>query len=448
MTEPPRHDPDRPVYEHGWEDALEPKHLIRRSDMVLRVGREMLASGTGARRVAEAMWATARALDIDDLHARIDLTSIVLSVRRRGIFRTQVTRVLSPGVDADRIAALQSFSRHLEPHMTVAEVERRLDEIAARPRRWPGWAIPLASGLACCAFAVLNNASTEATIAVFCAAAAGQALRRKLHGWHVNVLATVFLAAVLAGAVFVGVTALVGAVTHVSQVRYPAGFISAILFLIPGFPLMTALLDLARIDLPSGVPRLAYAMLLTFAAGLGAWVVAGMAGVSPEAAPPYALGHPALLGLRIAASFLGVFGFAVIFNSPPLVAVAAGCIAMVANPIRLELVGLGWAPQNAAALGTLLIGLLAVVAGKAFHLPRIILSVPSVVIMIPGAAAFRSLALLESGQLVASLEQGVTATLVVIGMAAGLVGARMLTDPEWAFADGRPRRLPLPHRRA
>lgn len=61
---------------------------------------------------------------------------------------------------------------------------------------------------------------------------------------------------------------------------HEAAFTSAILFLVPGFPLLTAALDLARFDFTSGVSRLLYASLITLAAALGAWLVA------------WALAHP------------------------------------------------------------------------------------------------------------------------------------------------------------
>lgn len=435
---PERHDPDRPAYEHAWEDNLEPRHLINRCDAIVRVGAAMLGAGTGSRRVAETMRQVARALDIDEIQSRVSLTEIVLTVHRRGITRTQTAEIPNPGVNADQIAALQQFARHLPEHVTVQQVTDGLDRILRRPKQWPAWAAPLGAGVACAAFAFLNNGGWAEMAAVSLAAAAGQSLRRALHRRHLNQIAMTFLAAVLATLVFLGALALVGAVVPLDPTRRAAGFMSSILFLVPGFPLMTAALDLARLDLAAGITRLTYAALLTFAGGFGLWVVAERVGIDAAVAQPLALAPPLLLGLQMLASFSGVFGFAVLFNSPPIVALAGGSIALIANPLRLVLTDAGLPPQHAAAAGTLLVGVLAWLAGRAFALPRIILSVPSVVIMIPGAAAFRCLLDVNDGRLVAGLEIGLSAGMTVLGMVVGLVAARMLTDPQWAFTAPNP----------
>lgn len=436
--ESPRHDPDRPVYEHAWEDSLEPRHLINRCDVVLRVGAAMLAAGTGSRRVVETMRQVGRALDLDDIQTRVSLTEVVVTVRRRGITRTQAAEVPDPGINADQIAALQNYSRHLPAHLSVAEVDAGLDAILHRPRRWPAAGPPIGAGLACAAFAYLNHAGVADIAAVFLAAAAGQVVRRSLHRRHVNQLAMAVLVALLSGLVFVALSRLFALVAPGLQGSPDAGLFSSILFLIPGFPLITAALELARLDLPAGIQRLTYAALLTFAAGFGIWTVAGLVGITPGA--PVAAAAPTLgvVLLQMLASFVGVFGFAVVFNSPPLVAVVAGAIALVANPLRLHLVLEGWASQNAAAVATLVVGLLAWVLGRAAHLPRIILSVPSVVIMVPGVPAFQSLVYFNDGHALQALDAAMAATTTVLGMVIGLVAARMLTDPQWAFSNPNP----------
>lgn len=429
---------DRPIHEHRWEDALEPKHLIARCDVILRVGAAMLGAGTGSRRVVETMRDVAAALDLDQIQTRVSLTEIVLTVHRRGISRTQTVEVPNPGVNADQIAALQSFARDLPKHVTVREVEERLDAVLSRPKQWPRWAAPVGAGVACGAFAFLNHGGWVEIVSVFVAAIAGQLLRRELHRRQLNQLAMTFLAAVLAGLIYLALSSLAGVVFTIDPQRNASGLASAILFLIPGFPLMTAALDLARLDLTAGITRLTYATLLTFAAGFGVWVVAAPAGLDLDFPTSYGLPSGLLLALRALASFLGVYGFAVVFNSPPLVALAAATIALIANPMRLLLMGAEVPPQAAAAAGTLAVGLLAWVAATMFRLPKIILSVPSVVIMVPGASAFQALVELNNGDLLASIDSVIFASSTVLGMAIGLVAARMLTDPQWAFYTPNP----------
>lgn len=430
---------DASPYDHEWEDALEPRHLIHRVDVILRVGAAMLAAGTGARRVAETMRQVASALDVDSIQTRISLTEILVTVRRRDIYRTQAAEVPNPGVNADQIAALQKFSRDLPKHVTVSEVEERLEEVLHRPRQWPTWGPPVGAGAACSSFCFLNNGRWYEVVAVFVAAICGQLWRREMHKRHLNQLSMSFTAAAVATVVYLGLEVVVRAVAGIGTPLADPGLLSSILFLIPGFPLMTAVLDLARLDLSAGMTRLTYATLLTLSAGLGMWMIVQITHLDPVRADAFAMPWWLLLILQAVASCLGVIGFAIVFNSPKAVAITAGLIALVANPIRLTLIEhAAWPAQTAAALATLIVGLLAFAAGRLGHLPRIILSVPSVVIMIPGAYAFRSLVEFNNGNLTTSLNQGVFALITVAGMAAGLVAARLVTDPQWAFSTPNP----------
>lgn len=420
-------------YEHVHEDALEPRHLIRRSDVILRTGILMLQAGTGSRRVAETMRAVARSLDVDKMQAQVTFTEIVLTISRRGIFRTQVAEVGHPAVNADRIAELQRFAKNLPPHTTVAEVEKGLDDVVSRGHLYPGWAPPLAAGLACSSFAFLNNGGWMEILGVAVAASCGQYVRGRLARLRLNQLGVVLAASIIAGLIFLGLSQALTTAFDLVATNRAVGFISAVLFLVPGFPLITATLDLARLDLTAGISRIAYAGLVTLAAAIGMWGVASLVGLETVQAPSLDLPAALLLALRMLATFGGVFGFAIVFNSPLRIAMVAGLIATVANTARLYLLDVNVAPLMAAAIATFAVGLIASWVSHMWHLPRIIMSVPAVVIMIPGAAAYRGLVRFNEGNTLAALDEGIIAVLTVLGMAVGLASARMVTDPQWAY---------------
>ena len=126
-----------------------------------------------------------------------------------------------------------------------------------------------------------------------------------------------------------------------------------------------------------------------------------------------------------------MLGFAVTFNTPMNAALAASVIGAVANVGRLAAVDAGWNPLLCAAAATTLIGLLAGWFSQRLATPRIILSVPAVLIMIPGAATFRALVAVINKDPLSGLSNGFTALGIVIALASGLVIARMLTDQAW-----------------
>src|SRR6185312_14605591 len=122
---------------------------------------------------------------------------------------------------------------------------------------------------------------------------------------------------------------------------------------------VTGFLDLAKLDFSAGVARLVHALMILTSAALALWAVSLVVGLTPDPPPAPALDPALLLALRCVASFLGVLGFALMFNSPWRIAVAAACVGMVANVLRLEIVAAHVPPQAAAAIAALVVGLLA-----------------------------------------------------------------------------------------
>ncbi len=210
-----------------------------------------------------------------------------------------------------------------------------------------------------------------------------------------------------------------------------SGYISAVLFLVPGFPLITAALDLSHLDFSAGMSRLAYALMIMISAALSVWAVSAFMGLDPTPAAPLILEPWARTLLRLAAGSIGVWGFAMIFNSPWNVALVAAGIGMIANTARLLMVDAGVFAQGAAFLAGLLVGVLANLIAPRLNMPRITVSVPAVVIMIPGAAGYRAIYYFNSGDAMSALTYGVEAIFVVIAVVVGLTFARSVTDRHW-----------------
>ena len=428
VEQPPTHaatDPD--------ESVLEPTHLIRLSDVVLRAGILMLGAGTSGLRVREVMQSVARTVGIDRINAQITFTDIVLTVQRGGIFRTQVAEVDAPGVDANRIARVKEFAQNLPEHATVAEVEAMLDDIERTPKLYPTWLLALLVALACASVTVLTNGGWREAVAVLPASAAAYWLHRTLTRIELNHLAVVLASAATATGLYVAITAAIDAALGGTSFRMAAGLVCAAIFLIPGFPLITAGLDLTRIDLIAGVPRLAYAAMVLLAITIGVWTIALLSGVSPDALPALDGPAAAVWSALLIASFLAVFGWAMMFNSPWRVALAAGVIAMIGNAPRLLMLEHGIKPHVATFVGCFLMGLLCAVSAHWFDVEKIIMTVPTVLVSIPGSAALRTLLYFDDADVVQAMQNGVATVLAVIAMVAGLSAARMLTDPEWAF---------------
>lgn len=177
-------------------------------------------------------------------------------------------------------------------------------------------------------------------------------------------------------------------------------------------------------------------------ATLVGWMVAECVGLAPDDFAPLGLSPLALTLLRVVMSFVGVFGFSVMFNSPVKMAAAAGLIGAVSNTLRLTLVdaptlfpflglSVGMPPEAAAFIGALVSGLLASLAEIKLTYPRIALTVPSIVIMVPGLYLYRSMYYMCTFDTVNMLGWFVRAVLIVAFLPVGLGVARTLTDSRW-----------------
>jgi uncharacterized membrane protein YjjB (DUF3815 family) len=220
------------------------------------------------------------------------------------------------------------------------------------------------------------------------------------------------LLAVLANSVGLGFT------------NYPAGFIASVLFLVPGFPLIAALFDLLQYQTVAAMSRLAYGMMILLAVAFGLSIVVAVAGVDISRQPPVELAYPVKLVLRAAASFMAASAFAITFNSAPRTVLAAGCLALVANDLRLVLIDTGLMLASAAFLGALTIGLFAVYLEQRFNVPRMATTVAPIVIMIPGLYAFEMIVLLNRGQVLEALQATALLGFAIGALAMGLAAAR------------------------
>jgi uncharacterized membrane protein YjjB (DUF3815 family) len=112
---------------------------------------------------------------------------------------------------------------------------------------------------------------------------------------------------------------------------------------------------------------------------------------------------------------------------------AVGVLATIGNELRLGLQDAGASQAMATLAGVLLVGLLASPAQARLREPRIALTVPGIIIMVPGAAAFQSIALFSRGDALGGLQAAVTVGFVIGAMALGLALARFATERKWLF---------------
>jgi uncharacterized membrane protein YjjB (DUF3815 family) len=99
--------------------------------------------------------------------------------------------------------------------------------------------------------------------------------------------------------------------------------------------------------------------------------------------------------------------------------------------LRLVLHDLGMALPPATFVGALTVGLLASLVGTLLDEPRIALTVPGIIIMVPGTYAFETVVLFNQGDVLPALQAATLGAFVVGAMAVGLAAARFISDRSW-----------------
>ncbi|MDN4472710.1 threonine/serine ThrE exporter family protein [Demequina zhanjiangensis] len=414
------------------EQQIDSVELGRRSGAIMRTGLLMLESGTASYRVKQAMQAVGRSLGVEQVHEQVTLTEITLTARVGHRFRTEVAELRKAGVNADRIAALDRFRRTLPETTTPGDIHRALDAIERKPAPYKPLFNAAAAGAACAGFAALNHAHVIEIATVFVAAGAGQYLRRHLAHKGFNALGTTMIAAFLATGLYLGVLGLIGLVGPGLEV-HASGYISSVLFLLPGFALITGTLDMAKLDFSAGLSRVAFGLMIVMGAGVAVWALSLMSSLDTSQRE-VTLDLWVQVLIWAVGSFVGVAGFALMFSSPWRMALTAAWIGMIAYVARNLLQHFFDLPiQMATAIACIIIGILAATMARGGRWPVITLQVPAALVQIPGVPAHEAIVSLNEANYIEATSGLLQVFLAGIAILVGLVIGKLITDREWSF---------------
>ena len=421
--------------ENGENVPVVDSSIAEKASVIGRVGIMFLSCGTGAWRVRSSMNTLAEALGIT-CTADIGLMSIEYTCYDGEEGFTQSLCLTNTGVNTLKLNRLEHFIRNFKTegkHMSGEQLHTFLDNIEKTHGLYSPPALGLAAAIACCGFTFLLGGGPVEMIFAFIAAGVGNLIRMKLIKHHYTLFLNIAVSISAACLTYAVCLYMAELLLHVSAV-HEAGYICSMLFIIPGFPFITSGIDLAKLDLRSGLERLTYSIIIVLVATMFAWIMALLLKLQPQDFVALHLGSMMHLVLRLIASFCGVFGFSIMFNSSVYIAATAACIGAVANTLRLELVDYTGMPSAAAAfIGALTAGLLASIIKRNHGYPRISLTVPSIVIMVPGLYLYRAIYNFGIMSLTEAVLWFAAAIMIIVSLPLGLIFARILTDRTFRY---------------
>ena len=421
--------------QNGENKPVTEASLTEKASIIGRVGIMLLSCGTGAWRVRSSMNALAEAMGIT-CTADIGLMSIEYTCFDGEEGFTQSLCLTNTGVNTSKLNRLENFIRDFEvegKHMSGEQLHSFLDNIEKIHGLYSPIALGFAAALACGGFTFLLGGGPIEMLCAFIGAGIGNFIRCKLSKYHFTLFLCIVSSVSAACLVYAGVLKIAELLLGIS-IQHEAGYICAMLFIIPGFPFITSGIDLAKLDMRSGIERLNYALIIILVATMTAWIMALLLHLQPVDFMKISLPVWGWILFRILASFCGVFGFSIMFNSPVRLAEVAAAIGAIANTLRLELVDIAKFPPAAAAfIGALTAGILASLIKNKVGYPRISVTVPSIVIMVPGLYLYKGFYNLGMTSLAVSASWFASAILIIAALPLGLIFARILTGKTFRY---------------
>ena len=255
----------------------------------------------------------------------------------------------------------------------------------------------------------------------------GACLRRWLGGISHNLFVQPFSAALLAG--------VIGSVAVRLQLSSALRLIAVCpcMVLVPGPHLLNGAIDLVRGRLPLGASRFGYAGLIILMICMGLLVGLSLGGVNLPASGP---SSSVSLGYDVVAAGVAVAAYGTFFAMPWRMLPIPISIGILAHTCRWLVITIGsGSVETGALVACLAVGIIATPVAHRLRLPFAALGFASVVSLIPGVYLFRMagglVALMAPGKtspdlLADTVADGVTALLILLAMAFGLIAPKML----------------------
>ncbi len=423
-------------HEVGKRDAQAtqaPSSIEYCAKTLMRAGRLMLNSGAGSWRVHQVMCKLGEVLGLK-VEADVGLNSIDATISDGTRTVTEVVNVAIPGTSTsliDQMDHMLEDAEELGPKLTAKGLDEMLNAVEHDALAWGPIQTALACALACGSFAFLLGGGPIEFLCAFFGGGLGMFVNVYLGGRGYNPMVAICIAVAVSCGGYL-------AVMYAAQAMMPgsdpkqAGYIAAILYSLPGFPLLASGLDLFRLEMRGGFERLLYAVVgFMLAAGI-AWLVADLFGLYPEDLEGLGLPFIGQFFVEAGAGFLAAAMLAVLFNGRPVFCVISGVIGAIICGIKYLLVsGCGMEVEAATFLAATCIGILAAIFSKACGCSKLAVSVPPAILLIPGLFLYRAVYFMATTQITEGVEWFVQALMIILFIPLGIVFGRVLTDRAW-----------------
>lgn len=409
------------------------EQLIRHKlDLLLRTGQLLVESAADTNRIMRNMKRTAAFLGLPEehLHIYVQFNMLMVNLSDNEHSYTKFQRCDKHGINMTTISLISKLSwKAIREDYTIEQYADELEAIAKRPRNYTPVQVAIGTGFACGGFCIQFGCDWTAFFYASFAAAIGMYLRGLMLRKGLNNYMGIAIAAFISTVIAWATTYLPSSWTDTPL--HP--LLACALFIVPGVPLINFVDDMLDNYIQVGLTRAinTFLMIVAMSFGIAFFLKLSNFDLTQFYTIPM-IPHNSYISYAAAAA-ISAMGFSMIFNIPRrlLWVVAIGGIIAVCTRNFVNLgpsnnnIGLDMGLAIGSLAGSALASVIAVKAVHWVHAPNHVLSIPSVIPMVPGVLMYRALVgLIELngvvGELTNAMKFGMASAITIMCIALGV----------------------------
>ncbi|MBR2215769.1 MAG: threonine/serine exporter family protein [Selenomonadaceae bacterium] len=391
--------------------------------ILLLTATALLENGASTAQTKRHLYRTALFLELPEgcMHSHIDYSTVMINILDdKHVAHAAFSHSVARGVHLTKISAVSRLIwRATKRDYSLEKYEAELKRIMELPTGYSPKMQGLGAGLTCGGICHLFGGDLGAAVfIVFCALAAFL-VRRRCNEHHFNGYAGIVMST------FVG-TALACLLPYLHLSATPIhAILAASIFLIPGIPLINSMEDILEGYILSGITRLANTLFIIASIAFGIILALYLAG--SEDITAVSIRPEGLYFTHALAAAVNAIGLSLIFDLPKKLLAVVALGAIISVELRnIMLIHFSLNIIAATFIGAATVGILGQLINHRLKAPEGLLTLPSVIPLIPGVLLYRvlyallNISTIELTSLFAIIRNGIEAVTIITVIAIGI----------------------------
>ena len=367
-------------------------NLKQKIEIILTVGQVLAENGASTDRVIRSSKRVAEFMKIPEENFNMQVTPSAIFLN---VFEDERSNISSRNceknaVDMNLVTLISNFTKNaLEKNYSQKKFQDILDNIISRKKLYSHMQIIFATGIFCGGLCFLFGGDIIAAIYTAICSAVGKFFQLKLSKLGVNHFAVISIAAFV-------VTFLAYFAYLLPTETMATPIIACTLFLIPGVPIINAIIDILNDCLLNGITKAFRATLITISMTVGiVFAVVPLAfyeNVNPTIFTKLALTSIHNFFEISVAGIVTAFSFSILINMPKRLLIILGVLGMISVITKNFFISeLNFSLELGTFLGAVLVGILIIKVRKITRTPMQVLILPAIIPLVPGVLMYRFL---------------------------------------------------------